>query len=160
MTHRRGLCSTAAIAEKLYVCGGEDGSVSHTLERLDPAVDTWELLRSALHRRMHTTVAVLRDRLYLVGGMSDDNTASNSVECFDPDIDSWEESTPLLNARSGAKVARVSGCLYVIGGRARNAHGGFSFLRLAERFDPVTGRWEALPDMAVPQASVVAVIHA
>ena len=34
------------------------------------------------------------------------------------------------------------------------------FLRSAERFDPVTGWWEALPDMTVTQASVVAAIHA
>ena len=66
----------------------------------------------------------------------------------------------MLDARSGAKVARVSGCLYVIGGATRNAHGGFSFLRSAERFDPVTGWWEALPDMTVTQASVVAAILA
>ena len=62
----------------------------------------------------------------------------------------------MLDARSGAKVARVSGCLHVIGGATRNAHGGFSFLR----FDPVTSWWEALPDMTVAQASVVAAIHA
>ena len=71
------------------------------VERFDPASETWELLRPPLHR-VGATVAVLRDRLYLVGGMGDDNTALNSVESYDPDADSWEESAPMLNARCGA----------------------------------------------------------
>ena len=79
------------------------------------------------YRRKDTTMAVLRDRLYVVGGTSDDDTALNSVESYDPETDSWEESVPLLNARSKAKVARVGGCLFVIGGGARKAHGGFFF---------------------------------
>ena len=98
-------------------------------------------------------MAVLRGRLYLVGGMSDDNTALDSVENYDPETYSWEESTPMLDARSGAKVARVNGSLYVLGGAGES-------LRSAERNDPVTGWWEALPDMTVTQASVVAAIHA
>ena len=92
-------------------------------------------------------MAVLRDRLYVVGGMSDDNTALNSVECYDPDTDSWEESTPILDAHSEAKVVRVGGCINVTGGGARNAHGGPFFVRSDEGFDLVAGRWEALPNM-------------
>ena len=126
---------------------------------MDAAVETWELIRPTLHR-VGATVAVLRDQMYLVGGVGDDRRFLDSVECGDPDTECWEESTPTLDARSEANVARVSGCLYVIGGGARNARGGFSFLRSAERFDPVTGWWEALPDMTVTQARVVAAIHA
>ena len=33
-----------------------------TLELLDPAIEKWELIRPTLHRRRHTTVAVLRTR--------------------------------------------------------------------------------------------------
>ena len=160
MIHPRCLCTTAVIAEKLYVCGGQGGRTHITLERLDPALETWELLRPTLHRRKDTTMAVLRDRLYVVGGMSDDDTALNSVTSCDHHTDSWEESTPMLEARSGAKVARVGGCINVTGGGARSAHGGPFFVRSAERFDPVAGRWEALLDMTVTEASVVGAIRA
>ena len=129
------------------------GRAHNTVERFDPAHETWELIRPTLHRRVDTMVAVLRDRLYLVGGMGDDNTALNSVECYDPDTDSWEESTPMLDARSEAKVVRVNGSLHVFGGAGERS-------RSAERFDPVTRWWEALPDMTFTQASVVAAIHA
>ena len=98
---------------------------------LDPAIEKCELIRPTLHCRRHTTVAVLRDRLYFCGGMEAvTDSALGSVESYDPGTDSWEESTPVLDARSGAKVARVSGCLYVIGGATRNAHGGFSFFEV------------------------------
>ena len=120
----RCLCTTAVIAEKLYVCGGQGGRTHITVERFDPTHETWELLRPTLHRRKDTTMAVLRDRLYVVGGMDDDDTALNSVTSCDPDTDSWEESSPMLDACSKAKVARVGGCINVTGGGARNAHGG------------------------------------
>ena len=103
MTHFRALCSAAVIAEKLYVCGGEGGRAHITVERFDPTHETWELLRPTLHRRRHTTAAVLGDQLYFVGGMDDDDDiVLDSVECFDFDTDHWEESTPLLYARCGA----------------------------------------------------------
>ena len=35
-------------------------------------------------------MAVLRDRLYVVGGIGDDDIVLDSVECCDPDTDSWE----------------------------------------------------------------------
>ena len=128
MTPPRALCSTAVIVEKLYVCGGEARRTHITVERFDPTHETWELLRPTLHRRVDATVAVLRDRLFFVGGVGDDDVAVNSVESYDPDTDSWAESAPLLNARCGAKVARVNGALYV-----------FRDVSLAERFDPFAG---------------------
>ena len=118
MTRPRCFCSTAVIAERLYVCGGQDDSVSIVVERFDPAHDTWELLRPMLHHHVDATVAVLRDRLYLVGGIGDDNIALSSVESYDPYTDSWEESAPMSHARFDAKVARVNGSLYVFGGSA------------------------------------------
>ena len=151
--NRRALCSAAVIAEKLYACAGEGGRAHITVERFGPAHETWELLRPTLHRRKDTTVAVLQDRLYVVGGMSDDDTALDSVESYDPETNSWEESVLVSRARSGAKVARVNGSLYVLGGAGES-------LRSAERFDPVTGRWEALPHMTVTGLWLVSAIRA
>ena len=138
MTHRRAFFSTAAIAEKLYVCGGEAGRTHITVELFDPTHETWELLRPTLHHRLGARVAVLRDRLYLVGGRGDDGVALDSVECYrfesgtkiipcSCDTYSWEASAPMSHARIGAKVARVNGALYVFGGKARNTQGGFLF---------------------------------
>ena len=65
MTRSRCPCTTAVIAVKLYVCGGEGGRAHFTVERFDPAHETWEL-RPPLHQRVGATVAVQRDRLYLL----------------------------------------------------------------------------------------------
>jgi len=160
MTHRRSQCSTAVIANKLYACGCEDGTAPNTVERFDPAHDTWALLRPTLHYRVGATVAVLRDRLYLLGGRSDDRRSLDAVESYDPDTDSWDGSAPMSHARFDAKAATVNGCLYVFGGEAGSAQRTLSALRSVERFDPVTGRWEALPDMTVTGAGLVAAIDA
>ena len=95
MTHSRCLCTTAVIAEKLYVSGGVN--IPDTVERFDPASETWELVRPALHRRVGATVAVLRDRRYMVGGMGDDDIVLDSVECYD--TDSLEESVLVSHAQ-------------------------------------------------------------
>ena len=100
-------------AEKLYVCGGVAARTHITVEHFDPALETWELLRPTLHQRVGATVAVPRDRLYLVGGRGDDDIALDSVECYDPDTDSWAESAPMSKARCGAKVVRMNGSLHV-----------------------------------------------
>ena len=133
-----------------------DGNIPHTVERFDLALQTWELLRPTFHQREDTTVAVLRHRLYFVGGRSDDGVALNSVENYDPETDSWEESAPLLSAHCRAKVARVNGSLYMFGGSGQE----LDELASVERFDPITGRWEALPDVTVTGDMLVAAIHA
>ena len=156
MTQPRCFCSIAVIAEKLYVSGGDYGSVPDTVGRFDPTPETWELLRPTLHHRRRTTVAVLRDRMYFVGGMDDDDIVLDSVECYDPDTDSWEEWTPLFNARCGAKVARVNEALCIFGGTGQE----LDELTSVERFDPVTGWWEALLDMTFTKTRLVAAIHA
>lgn len=120
------------------------------------ALGFWELLRPMLHRRWFATTAVLRGRLYVCGGTDDRyEGAFSSVECYDPDTDSWEKSAPMLRARFRAKATRCNGCLYVFGGC-----GARGILRLAERFDPVTGRWEGLSSMPIEEVSLVAAAHA
>ena len=77
------------MASKVYACGGEAGRTHITVERFDPAQEKWELLRPPLHRRRHTTAAVLRGQLYLLGGRGDDRRSLDAVESYDPDTDSW-----------------------------------------------------------------------
>lgn len=155
MAQRRVCCSTAVIANRLYVSGSEHFNIQNvpsSLERFDPALGTWAPLRPMLHRRFFAATACLRGRLFVCGGRENSwqGGVLQSVECYDPHTDSWEEAAPMSHARCGPKVATANGCLYVFGGGPRSA----------ERFDPVTGRWEVLPAMTVGEVSLVAAIRA
>ena len=96
-------------------CGGGQSS----LERFDPPLEMWELMRPMLHRRVYTTIVGLRDRLYVCGGVDNASSAMNSVECYDPSTDSW---APMLHARRCAKTVRANNCLYVFGCATQGWH--------------------------------------
>jgi len=158
MSHCRSRCSTAVIHNKLYVSCREGHGGQSSLERFDPPLDMWELLKPMLHRRVYTTIVGLRDRLYVCGGVDNARSVLNSVECYDPSTDSWEASAPMLHARHNAQPVRANNCLYVFGCATRGNTRSFFTWMSAERFDPVTRTWKALPDPRF-EPMLVAAIH-
>ena len=164
MTHNRHSFSTVVVAGKLYVCGGEGfREILNKVERFDPVLGAWELLSPMLHGRSRATIAVLRDRLYVFGGRDsfDHSSALRSVECYDPHTESWEALAPMLHARCGPMAARINGSLYVLGGLAARELPELPVpapVSSAERYDPATGRWEAVPDTTSGEISLVVVI--
>ena len=59
------------ILDKLFAVGGCDGSMSlDSVEVLDPILDEWRLGPSMNIPRSNVGVAVLKNRLYAVGGFS------------------------------------------------------------------------------------------
>ena len=56
---------------KLYVVGGSDGTASlASVESFDPASGTWSFCPSLSVPRANVSAAVVRNRLYAVGGFS------------------------------------------------------------------------------------------
>ena len=128
MNEARWRFGTAVIADRLHVCGGI-GLTS--VERFDTEVGVWEVL--------HAVVAVLHGQLYMGGGRNDSEVPVSSVERFDL----WERVESMTHARSEACAGVTDGRLFICGGEGEQGAAENS----AEWFDPVTGRWELLPDM-------------
>lgn len=95
MSFMRLTAGVAILNNRLYVCGGRDGSACHrSVESYDPHTNKWTLRTPMVRRRSGVAVGVLNNFLYALGGF--DNPANNSsvcrtetVERYDPTTDTW-----------------------------------------------------------------------
>ncbi|XDV14818.1 hypothetical protein PO909_015001 [Leuciscus waleckii] len=116
--------------------------------------DTWRQVAVMSGRRLQFGVAVLDDRLYVVGGRDGLKTL-NTVECYNPRSKSWSVMPPMSTHRHGLGVAVLEGPMYAVGG-----HDGWSYLSTVERWDPQARQWSFVASMATPRSTVgVAVLN-
>lgn len=136
----------ALLGKHLYICGGmRRGHPTNAVEQLNLELGVWETLPPLLGRRRvdgDASIAVLRGKLYICGGLSfDGNSASGCVDCFDPGQCHWETLAPMPARRRGAAAAVLNDRLYLCGGSPK----GSDLAVLS--FDPQTGEWDLLPPM-------------
>ena len=89
-------------------------------------------------------MAILGGQLFATGGQTPDGRATASVERYDPVSETWHFVTPMRRPRFSHACAAHGGKIYVVGGFA-----GGEWLTANERYDPKTGQWESLHDLAV-----------
>jgi kelch-like protein 18 len=143
--------------------GGHDGlSIFDSVERYDPASDTWTKVKSMLSRRCRLGVATLNGKLYACGGY-DGSSFLKSVECYDPNSDSWKIIAPMNVKRSRVALTANMGKLYgknpyIFKSRrlgvlkpcifpAIGGYDGESNLSTVEVYDPLTDTWSFVSSM-------------
>lgn len=65
--------------------------------------------------RCYVSVAVLRGKIYALGGYNGRNRM-NSAERYDPERNQWELITPMQRQRSDASASTVNDKIYIVGG--------------------------------------------
>lgn len=80
----------------LLVCRTE------TVERYDPATDTWTMIASLSIGRDSIGTALLGDTLFAVGGY-DGQQYLKTVEKYDADKNEWIQAAPLNLSRAAGK---------------------------------------------------------
>ena len=95
----------------------------------------WTPVATMNGRRLQFGVAVLDDKLYVVGGRDGLKTL-NTVECYNPKTKTWNVMPPMSTHRHGLGVAVLEGPMYAVGG-----HDGWSYLNTVERWDPQAHQW-------------------
>ena len=160
MSTARYALGVAAVGGKIYVVGGEASGGSRlssvetggrlsSVERFDPATNSWEALPPMSTARGGHGVAAVGGKIYAVGGLGHGGSCLSSVERFDPATNTRVALPSMRTARSCHGVAAVGGKIYVVGG-----HGdGIGYLSSVERFDPATNTWEALPSLSAARSS-------
>ncbi|XP_067639390.1 kelch-like protein 5 [Eurosta solidaginis] len=113
MNKRRGGVGVAVANGFLYALGGHDCPASNpsvcrtdTVERYDPATDSWTLICSLNAGRDAIGCALLGDRLMAIGGY-DGNHYLKTVEVFNAETNEWAQAAPLTYSRAGACVVAV-----------------------------------------------------
>ncbi|KAJ8271701.1 hypothetical protein COCON_G00105600 [Conger conger] len=149
----------------LFAVGGMDATKGVISRCLPPARatsieqyclrrDSWKQVAVMSGRRLQFGVAVLEDRLYVVGGRDGLKTL-NTVECYNPRSRSWSVMPSMSTHRHGLGVAVLEGPMYAVGG-----HDGWSYLSTVERWDPQARQWSFVASMATPRSTVgVAVLN-
>jgi N-acetylneuraminic acid mutarotase len=127
-TRRRGLAAVA-LRGRLYAIGGGHTAMPRTssfignsasttesprpmalgtVERFDPAANTWETLPPMPTPRMFLQAVVLHGKLYAIGG-SDGAHALRTVERFDETTNCWESLPSMPTRRVFFSVAVLHG---------------------------------------------------
>lgn len=150
--------ASAAVGERIYVCGGEcRGQATSAVQRFDPddgPKGAWEEVNEMRENRCNFVAASVAGQLFVCGGVEPGRHYLEPVttsECLDPSTYRWTEAAPMLVHRWSHGGAVVAGKLYVCGGQTRNHGGAPTPVGFAERYDFATDTWEWLPPMSLPR---------
>ncbi|MCI3950389.1 MAG: Kelch repeat-containing protein, partial [Acidimicrobiales bacterium] len=109
----------------------------------DLATGTWRTRATRPHTGSGSAAEVLGGKLHVVGGTG---PSAGRLQVFDPAANRWTLGPAPPFAASGSSSAVVDGKLYVAGGVTAGAT-----TAAVARFDPGTGRWEALAPLPLPR---------
>jgi len=141
---------------RVYVHGGYRGESGLTepsgvLLRYDPGRNRWRRLASSSTPRAAHAAAVVRGQLHVAGGANDSGSL-RSHEVYDFRARGWHAERPFPGPpRNHTTGIASGGRFYVLAGRDAGN------LADAERYDPLRGRWETLPPLAVPRGGIASV---
>eukprot|EP01059_Diplonema_ambulator_P010335 TRINITY_DN2032_c2_g2_i2.p1 TRINITY_DN2032_c2_g2~~TRINITY_DN2032_c2_g2_i2.p1 ORF type:complete len:885 (+),score=98.00 TRINITY_DN2032_c2_g2_i2:35-2656(+) len=114
--------STAIVYEDktiYFFSDGGDSLSDVTVQMYDPDTDSWEIIDPSPSTRTEASVAIFRNLIYVIGGVSNGNP-TNTVRIFDPETNKWSDGPSLPSPIKKAAVA-VADKLYVIGGKKDNS---------------------------------------
>jgi N-acetylneuraminic acid mutarotase len=128
MHEARAFLGVAAVNGKIYAIGGDNGSYmgnvanawGHTNsvvdanEEYDPANDTWAFRTPMPTARAGLTAAVYKNRIYCIGGWTEDYSNTNANEVYDPATDKWETKASIPKTDTFLTANVVDGKIYVL----------------------------------------------
>jgi N-acetylneuraminic acid mutarotase len=97
--------------------------------------------------------AVVNGKIYVIGGVNQNNQPLNTVEEYNPFTSQWTSKMSMPTARSGFAIAVYNNKIYVVGGSVGNG-----FVGNNEVYDPVANTWTTKASMQTPRADLTASI--
>jgi RNA polymerase sigma factor (sigma-70 family) len=148
----RTLPASAALDGVIYTVGGYTagggGRGIKTVESYDPTTNTWSELAEMPSPRGGLGVAVVRGKLYAIGGATGlGDGFTGVVEMYDPTTDTWSPKADMPSPRHGMGVAVVGDSIYCFGGvnDVNNNDAGTA----AEVYDPQRDVWREVASLPV-----------
>ncbi|KAM3918504.1 kelch-like protein 36 [Leptodactylus fuscus] len=136
MTIARGWHSMCTLDDSIYAIGGSDDNLE-SMERFDilavecysPQCDQWTQVAALLQPNSESGVAVLDNKIYILGGYSWENTTfSRTVQIYDKERKKWVKGTDLPKT-----VAGVSACVCMLKNRSYDKAKKTKIKRQADR---------------------------
>jgi len=133
-----GISWACAINEKIYVVAMDfmiSGEV--VLVEYDPIRDEWTKKTNIPEGRMYPSICSLNNKIYVIGGLSNDETELSIVEEYDPVADKWTKKADMLTARYYLSSSSVNKRIYAIGGAQGDRFRiGLSGISTVEEYNP------------------------
>ena len=146
-TARSGM-AVASYEGQIYAIAGETAhGIEGTVDRYDPATDTWTRTRSKPTPVTDIQAAVVGGEIFVPGGRTASGLVVDVLEAYDPRQDTWTERAPMPGALSAYALAAFEGKLYLFGG-----WDGQQYLNTTYSYDPVQNTWRGLTPMPSARA--------
>lgn len=160
MSVTRSDFAAATVSGKIYVFGGKESAGANdttagilaSIEMYDPATDQWTVVGQMSTQRRNMGVAVVNQKIYVIGGGMKDGTQIALVEEFDPVTSSCVVKSSMTVARFSMGVAAVNNKIYAVGGYNHTI--GSGPLNVVEEYDPVADTWTTKGSIAVKRYGI------
>jgi Kelch motif len=121
-------------------------------------VGRWVGLPAAPSSRGEVSAARLGDFVYVVGGFDAAGHTTAEVQRVNLRTERWRAVRAMPEALNHMSAVAYQGQLYVVGGYASPGDTSTDAVRGFWRYDPRTGRWQAMPDAPIPRAAAGAAV--
>jgi hypothetical protein len=141
---------------QILVAGGQDNtSPLSECELYDPLTNQWTVTGSLNQARYrHSLIALDDGRVLAIGGLTDLNIATTaSCELYDPTTGTWTFTDSLSQPSEINSAFKLpNGKVFICDGANANIH---FYLNLAYLYDPVSEKFQQLPDMATARTGLL-----
>ena len=124
---------------------------------IDSSEGRWTTKAPMPTARYGFAAAVVNNKIYAIGGYTDQGLITNLNEEYDPASNSWTTKTPMTVARDPAVVV-VNNKIYAIGGGTNQEYSN-THSNLNEEYDPASNSWTTKTPMTVARDPAVVVVN-
>jgi N-acetylneuraminic acid mutarotase len=146
--------AAALIDDRIIVVGGNDGprSYSARVRVLDLESGEWSSRELAPAPRINWQAGSIGGGLFVAGGSGPGRVTASALYRYNPTSREWSSHALLPAPNEGYAAATLAGRYYcALGGRVTPPTGSFGTPSArVDCFDPVVGRWSALPPLPRP----------
>jgi non-specific serine/threonine protein kinase len=140
----------AAHGQDVYVTGGYTAVVFGAVNTLFVLREgAWQPLAPMPETRAAGAMVTVGDRLYVIGGFSQQGELATSTLVYDIATESWTSTEGMPDPREHLTAVVHRGTVIVMGGRKGDPATNSA---VVERFDPRRNRWSSLPEMLEPRS--------
>lgn len=139
--------SVVSLNGEIYVLGGVDssGNITDAVEVYNPQSNTWRNTTPMPVKLWRTMVAVVNEKLYMMGGYRSTGSfpfsPTREVFEYDPANDTWTAKASLPGPRGMGAAVVLDGNIHLLAGAFSNA------LRDHLIYDPQTDKWSDGPSL-------------
>ena len=138
LQHKRQGNELVTCSGSLFALGGYDGNTRlSSVERLDEKSYRWQDVAPMRIARSKFAAVSYRDRVYVIGGLNNEEEASKTVEMYDPISNTWTYVSDMNIARFDHCACVFNDQIITVGGNNSTEEAENSI----ERFDPLRDVW-------------------